>query len=405
MARVQPWYPGVPRTFSVRGFGITELGLNGEYDLEDSAEAGGQRPRWKRRAETMLGISIPASWISFSYSDQRWTLRSTNGQLFAMSSHNNPTPDGPWEDGFSVSVAYETPSPLAMLAFPRPKQSLQFYSGRADSFLGKQPQALLARSDLVFLETSRGEQIPSIHKRVPGSRFTLLYSHGNAEDLGLSLDYIDVFSQLTQCSILAYEYVGYSLSYLEGLAPSEDGCYRSAEAAWRYLTLDLGLRAGDIVLFGRSIGSGPAVHLAFGPAKHCAGVALQGPIASAGRCALGLDSSIRWLAQAMDMFVNIDKVGDIDRPVAIMHGTKDTVVPIVNGEELHGMLQQPFDPLWLDGYGHNNMPIRECAAYVRRFLEMLQQHMPMRQLWPGIPGGFFNARAMPPAKGTLRSCC
>lgn len=401
MVGVEPWYPGVPRTFSVRGFGITELAFNGEYDLEDSAGVSGQRPKWKRRAETLLGIPVPASWISFSYRDQRWMLRSTNGQLFAMSSHNYPTPDGPWEDGFTVSVAYETPSPLAMLAFPRPKQSFQFYSGGGDSALGKQPQVLLVRPDLVFLETSRGEQIPAIHKRVSGSRFTLLYSHGNAEDLGLSLDYIDVFSQLTQCSIFAYEYVGYSLSYLEGLAPSEDGCYRSAEAAWRYLTLDLGLRPCDIVLFGRSIGSGPSVHLAIEAAQQCAGVVLQGPIASAGRCALGQDSSIRWLAQAIDMFVNIEKVGDIDRPVAIMHGTKDTVVPIVNGEELHSLLQQPFDPLWLQGYGHNNMPIRDCASYVRRFLDMLQQYQPMGQLWQG----FFNARTMYPAKGTLRSCC
>ena len=61
----------------------------------------------------------------------------------------------------------------------------------------------------------------------------------------------------------SYSYCSYSLSKLNhGAQPSEAGCKRSVEAAWRYLTTELQVPAQDIVIFGRSIGSGPAVHLA-----------------------------------------------------------------------------------------------------------------------------------------------
>jgi len=64
------------------------------------------------------------------------------------------------------------------------------------------------------------------------------------------------FGERCDASVFAYDYVGYSTSQLEGDAPSEDGCLRAINAAWEYLTKDFGLAPADIVLYGRSIGSG-----------------------------------------------------------------------------------------------------------------------------------------------------
>ncbi|CAE8720296.1 unnamed protein product, partial [Polarella glacialis] len=176
-------------------------------------------------------------------------------------------------------------------------------------------------------------------------------------------------------SILSYEYVGYSLSRLEGFAASEQGCYRSIDAAWTYLTRDLRVAPGDIVLWGRSIGSGPTVDLACRPlARGCAGVVLQCPIASGGRVLLGQDSALLWLAKSIDIFVNVDKIGLVDCPVAIMHGTADSVVPLCNGEELFRSSKRPFRALWLDGYDHNTLPSQDCAEYTLQFLEMLKSN-------------------------------
>jgi len=64
--------------------------------------------------------------------------------------------------------------------------------------------------------------------------------------------------------------------------------------------------------------------------------------------------------------------------VAVLHGTVDEVVPIVNGEKLHELALQPFSPRWVEGYGHNDIPPRVCADYTTEFLRHLEGDLPDR---------------------------
>jgi len=66
--------------------------------------------------------------------------------------------------------------------------------------------ALRSRQDLKFLKTKTGIQIPCVHITKCGAKFTIIYSHGNAEDVGLSLNYLDVISDTLDASVIAYEY-------------------------------------------------------------------------------------------------------------------------------------------------------------------------------------------------------
>lgn len=262
-------------------------------------------------------------------------------------------------------------SAINTLAFPAPHLPRGFYQ-----------QELCTRQDLVHLTTSKGEQIPACHVRGASSQsgLTVLYSHGNAEDLGLHLEYIDALSRYAAVDIFSYEYVGYSLSRIDhGGEPSEEACLRSIDAAWRYLTDEKGIPPNRIVIFGRSIGSGPSVDLAsrervegsrFSPLD-AAGVLLQSPLESGARAVLGRFTS--WVGYHLDIFRNYEKIEKICAPVAILHGTSDTVVPCDNGRALHAKLQKPFEPLWLEGYGHNNMPQERCFRYIKRFLDELQR--------------------------------
>lgn len=262
---------------------------------------------------------------------------------------------------------------INVMAFPAPQLPQPFYDSE-----------LLTRRDLVWLTTTEKERIPACYVRAdgdapPGPRMTLLYSHGNAEDLGLHLDYIDALSRHTGADVLSYEYVGYSTSRLEGAAPSEAGCLRSIDAAWRYLMDTVKLPSSQVVIYGRSIGSGPTVDLA--SREHvegssiapldAAGVLLQSPLESGARAVLG--HVVSFIGYQLDIFRNYEKIGKIRAPVAIMHGTRDEVVPCEGGKALYGMLQNPFDPpLWIEGYGHNNMPQDVCFRYTRRFLDHLR---------------------------------
>lgn len=59
--------------------------------------------------------------------------------------------------------------------------------------------------------------------------------------------------------------------------------------------------------------------------------------------------------------------------MALMHGTADTVVPMENGRRLHERCRLPFRPFWLDGYGHNDIPLETVCEYTERFLRFLDQ--------------------------------
>lgn len=260
------------------------------------------------------------------------------------------------------------------LAFPAPQLHRGFYEDE-----------LLSRKDLVWLTTSAGEKIPAVYVKnernqswVPEQdRLVLLYSHGNAEDIGLHLDLIDELSLRTGADVFSYEYVGYSLSRLQGDQPSEEGCYRSIDAAWKYCVEDLKIHPNRIIIYGRSIGSGPAVDLASRAAVEgtsaspldVRGVLLQSPIESGARAVFG--RTVSMVGYMMDPFRNYEKIGRVRCPVAIMHGTADEVVPCQNGRNLLTMVQKSFEPMWMEGYGHNNMPQSDSFNYTKRFLDSL----------------------------------
>ena len=99
---------------------------------------------------------------------------------------------------------------ISALAFPAPSCGLEYYE-----------DDLLRRPDLISLTTSQNEKIPAVHIEHPPraagerERLTIIYSHGNAEDIGLHLPLIDALAAVTGCDVLSYEYVGYCLSRLQ----------------------------------------------------------------------------------------------------------------------------------------------------------------------------------------------
>lgn len=67
---------------------------------------------------------------------------------------------------------------------------------------------------------------------LPTPRYTVLFSHGNAVDLGqMSSFYIGLGTRLN-CNIFSYDYSGYGVSSGK---PSEKNLYADIDAAWQAL--------------------------------------------------------------------------------------------------------------------------------------------------------------------------
>ena len=210
-----------------------------------------------------------------------------------------------------------------------------------------------ARKHLIWLRTSKGVKIPAFYvdRR---SEVTVIFSHGNAEDLGMVYEHCVDFTREMNVNLIAYDYEGYGKA---GGVPSEAGCYDDIESAYLFLTDVLHQSPGNIVLYGRSLGSGPSCYLAEKLSKEgvrLGGLVLQSPLLSVYRVAFNFRFTLPG-----DMFPNVDRIAHISCPLLVIHGTRDEVVPFWNGENL--FLEAPIHwrarPLWIDGAGHNNVEV------------------------------------------------
>uniref|UniRef100_A0AAZ1WX65 palmitoyl-protein hydrolase n=1 Tax=Oreochromis aureus TaxID=47969 RepID=A0AAZ1WX65_OREAU len=208
-------------------------------------------------------------------------------------------------------------------------------------------------TDVFLTRSSRGNRVGCMYIRcAPNARFTVLFSHGNAVDLGqMSSFYIGLGTRIN-CNIFSYDYSGYGVSTGK---PSEKNLYADIDAAWHALRSRYGISPENIILYGQSIGTVPTVDLA--SRFECAAVVLHSPLTSGMRVAFP-DTKKTY---CFDAFPNIEKVSKIPSPVLIIHGTEDEVIDFSHGLALFERCPKAVEPLWVEGAGHNDIELYKCV--------------------------------------------
>ncbi|KAF1772817.1 Alpha/beta hydrolase fold-5 [Phytophthora cactorum] len=190
-----------------------------------------------------------------------------------------------------------------------------------------------------FLVTAMHNRIPAFFIPCDKAEYTVLFSHGNAEDLGMIYDWFREVSRRLQANVMSYDYSGYGISEGE---PSEEACFADIEAAFAYL-VNSSLE------------------------QPVAGLILQSPVLSMFRVVFNFRYTLPG-----DLFCNIDIIEQVRSPVTVIHGTRDEVVPFWHGEGLFEMCPQEWrcKPLWVTDAGHNNI-----EAYLSTFGDDFFQHL------------------------------
>lgn len=89
---------------------------------------------------------------------------------------------------------------------------------------------------------------------------TIVYSHGNATDIGAMFPIQVVLSHSLDANVVVYDYSGYGES---GGVPLEASTYRDIEAVYEYVLENLAYNSPrNVVLYGQSVGGGPCCYLA-----------------------------------------------------------------------------------------------------------------------------------------------
>jgi fermentation-respiration switch protein FrsA (DUF1100 family) len=215
------------------------------------------------------------------------------------------------------------------------------------------PASYQAGGDVLLLDTADGGRIAALHLPNPAATHTILYSHGNAEDLGHVRPALEIVRS-AGFAVLAYDYRGYGLS---SGRPSEAATYRDIDAAWSHVTGPLGVPPRRVILLGRSVGAGPSVDLAV--RAPVGGLVLESAFVSAFRVVT------RVPLLPFDKYRNLDKIAKVDCPVLVIHGTADQIVPLWHGQRLFETAREPKRALWVDGAGHNDLMLVAGERYAR----------------------------------------
>ena len=176
----------------------------------------------------------------------------------------------------------------------------------------------------------------------------IIYFHGNAESIA---DDGNILRQLSAAgyNVFGMEYRGYGHSEDN---TTEEGIFNDARASIDYLRKRY--PEDNIILFGRSLGTGVALKMATEYTTR--GVILQSPYTSIEEIA---DNQypyfpIKKLGLLKDTYDSRSLLERVDEPVLVFHGRKDTLIPISNSEEIISLLHSPSQLVVFDDADHIN---------------------------------------------------
>jgi len=219
----------------------------------------------------------------------------------------------------------------------------------------------------VELRTIDGIKIHARWCPHPQAKGAVLYCHGNAGNLEYFGKVARDFHASLDRSVLIFDYPGYGRS--DG-KPNEAGCYKSAKAAYEWLTSRKGIAPERIVIAGESLGGGVAVQLA-SQSPHQALVLIRTftsvPEVAKQSFVLASAPSIM-----VNRFESEKRIAECKSPIFIAQADKDRLIPFAQGERLRDACKAPVRFHVLRGLDHNDPLPADFFAALRGFLDQAE---------------------------------
>jgi fermentation-respiration switch protein FrsA (DUF1100 family) len=225
----------------------------------------------------------------------------------------------------------------------------------------------LGRTDLsgvaeISVTTQDGLSLVSWYLPPPPGRPVVLYLHGNGGHIGYRAARLRRFAEAGY-GVLMLEYRGYGGNPGK---PSEAGLYADAEAAMAFLAT-AAIPAERLVLWGESLGSAVAVHLA--AERAVAGVVLEAPFTSVAAIAQWHYPFLPAARLVRDRFDARAQIGRLRAPVLVLHGGHDRVVPIRFGRALLAAAPEPKEGWFAPRAEHEDLGMFGALEAAIAFIE------------------------------------
>jgi fermentation-respiration switch protein FrsA (DUF1100 family) len=220
--------------------------------------------------------------------------------------------------------------------------------------LAAQPY-LAKRVHAIYFNTADGVRLNGWFVKPGPNKPTVVFAHGNGGNQGDRWDVLQAVTKLGY-GFLSFDYRGYAKS---GGTASESGLYRDLEAATHYLETQ-GIPSTQQVAMGESLGSAVVIDVAARiPYK---AIVVYAALTSTPDVAkqlfnnlnLGFLNTLPWQHLLRQRFDSLSKIARVRAPVLIVHGDKDTMMPLTMPKSLYSKVAHSRKKLIIiPGASHN----------------------------------------------------
>ncbi|CAF2207960.1 unnamed protein product [Rotaria magnacalcarata] len=199
------------------------------------------------------------------------------------------------------------------------------------------------------------------------AQFFLIWCHGNGEDISTRYKQHVIVSQELQAHILVFEYPSYGLSKGKISSLSEALVDAHAQRAYSFVRDKIQWPTDRIIIYGHSLGSGPASHIA--STQSVGGLILQSPYMS-----------------IISFWDNNKAMQRITCPTLFIHGQLDTVIPFNHSQILFNSLnhtnKKEFVMLANDDHSSISVPVilMHTKAFLNKYIQQITKPMPAVKL-------------------------
>ena len=224
----------------------------------------------------------------------------------------------------------------------------------------KYPQMISNKGKLIFIpkpQTQNSKNVfarhipcmysPSLLSEKPTNKI-FIYFHGNAEDIFNATNNVGIIQNSLPLNTICMEYPGYSIYYSEKGAETIE---EDSLTLFDFLTNECKMNNKDIIVCGRSIGTGPATYLA--SKRKPGALILISPIKSLRDTVKNLIGPVQYLVR--NRFNNYERISNVTCPLLIIHGQKDSLIPFEDSIKLCEKTGGPYELVLPENMNHNDL--------------------------------------------------
>lgn len=232
-------------------------------------------------------------------------------------------------------------------------------------------EAGLDRVKEIEIATADGNVVLAWWSPPASGQPTLLYFHGNGGSLANRAERIRKYRDAGR-GVFMMTYRGYGGSTGR---PSERANVADALIAYDRLRA-MGVPAGDIILYGESIGTGVAVQVA--AERDVAGIILDAPYTSVVDVAAAIYPYLPARTLMRDRYETIRFLPRVKAPLLVVHGEADMLIPVEMGRAVYAAASEPKRLVTFPGAGHSDHGLFGSYDAIQAWIDELRasRHAP-----------------------------